>query len=100
MKLDDDLSDAAWIIGNVNTLYVQQQANKRILVGTYTDWIGMQRAILAQSPTAGTDIRKRGAVVIGGGALCRATVYCLVNGLGSQTLFIISHDDDGELNEP
>ena len=84
----------------MNTLYVQQPANKRILVRTNTDWMGMQRAILAQSPTAGREIRKRGAVVIGGGALCRAASYCLVNGLGAQKVFIIGHDDDGELNEP
>lgn len=59
----------------------------------------MQRAILAKSPTAGTEIRKRGAVVIGGGALCRAAVHSLVKGLGAQKVFIIGHDDDGELME-
>jgi quinate dehydrogenase len=99
MKLVDDLSNAAQIIGNVNTIYVRQQANKRILVGTNTDWIGMQRAILARGPTADTEIQNRGAVVIGGGALCRAAVYCLVKGLGARKVFIIEHDDDSELTE-
>ncbi|KAI9931707.1 hypothetical protein ASPWEDRAFT_49559 [Aspergillus wentii DTO 134E9] len=93
MACVDVLTEEARRIGCINTIYVQSGHGgdgERVLVGTNTDWIGIQRALLRAQPKL-----KEGdwsAMVIGGGATCKSAIYALAEGLVARTIYLVSRD--------
>ncbi|TRM59087.1 EPSP synthase-domain-containing protein [Schizophyllum amplum] len=83
MPLLDELSDAARVIGAVNTIIPVQGHGARTLRGDNTDWIGIRAAISAR--LSGMPVRA--ALVFGAGGTARAAIYAL-NAMGAQPIYI------------
>lgn len=100
LKLDiipliDRVSDAAKVIGAVNTIIpVDEDDGKRTLLGENTDWMGMVYALRqagivkpsSTNPTGGGS-----AVVIGSGGTTRAAVFALHH-LGFAPVYIVARN--------
>ncbi|KAJ5928695.1 hypothetical protein N7466_007651 [Penicillium verhagenii] len=92
----DMLTPEAQTIGCINTIYIRPNPEggekKQIYIGTNTDWIGIQRALLNADPDLPKHLPKLPALVIGGGATCRSAIYALTEGLGSQLVYLVNRD--------
>ncbi|RFU34523.1 hypothetical protein B7463_g1824, partial [Scytalidium lignicola] len=94
LKLDvipllDEITDAAKIIGAVNTIIPVTDTTVRRLIGENTDWLGMTHSLMSvpgSLPTPGTTAS---ALVIGAGGTARAAVYAL-HSLAYNPIFIVS----------
>ena len=92
IPLLDTLSLAGRIIGAVNTIVTVTKTDGSIeLYGDNTDWIGIQRAILARSTRKWTvsDV----GLIIGAGGTARAAIYALHRlGLGKILIYNRTHE--------
>ena len=91
----DELSDDARRLGCINTIYVKKSLNgkeRRSLVGTNTDWIGIQNALRNHEADLIQSLQERPAVVIGGGATSRAAIYALIKGFNVREVFLVNRD--------
>ncbi|KAH8882035.1 Aminoacid dehydrogenase-like protein, partial [Thozetella sp. PMI_491] len=93
MPMMDQLTEAAMLLGSVNTVYTAQEAGSRIIVGTNTDWTGMMLAIDQVSPGLRSQ-SVEAAVVVGGGVLGRTAIYSLVRGLGITRIYLVGVDEE------
>lgn len=99
LKLDiipllDNVSDAAKVIGAVNTIVpVDSDDGKRTLLGENTDWMGMVYALRQAEIVKNTRAAPAGgsAVVIGSGGTTRAAVYAL-HQLGYAPVYIVARN--------
>lgn len=97
LKLDiidllDGVSDAAKVIGAVNTIIpVDSEDGKRTLLGENTDWMGMVYALRLAGIVKNTRSAPAGgsAVVVGSGGTTRAAVYALHH-LGYAPVYIVA----------
>jgi quinate dehydrogenase len=98
----DDLTEAAQVIGAVNTTFVRlDSTGKRRYIGTNTDCVGIRESIVQYDPTAIKTAEGKPAMVIGGGGAARSAIYALwkwfsseiyiVNRLKSEVDDIIKH---------
>lgn len=88
----DDLSEAARIIGAVNTIVVEESTDgARRLLGDNTDWKGMMFAL----KSAGTVISDAGtsAMVVGSGGTTRAAIFAL-HQFGFSPIYIAARNTD------
>ncbi|ROV92039.1 hypothetical protein VMCG_09528 [Cytospora schulzeri] len=109
LKLDimehiDTISDAAKVIGAVNTIIPVESSSeevggsgKRTLVGDNTDWMGMvhslrQVGIVANKDNSAAGGRPSG-VVIGSGGTTRAAIYAL-HSLGYAPIYVVARNAD------
>ncbi|KAK3315243.1 EPSP synthase-domain-containing protein [Apodospora peruviana] len=99
MPLLDEVSDAARIIGAVNTIipmYKSPSSNgKAKLRGDNTDWKGMVFAlrsagVVKRASTGGVD---GGAMVVGSGGTTRAAIYAL-HALGYAPIYVVARNAD------
>ena len=92
IPLLDTLSHAGRIIGAINTVIPVTKADGEIeLYGDNTDWIGIQRSILARSIRKWTtsDV----GLIIGAGGTTRAAIYALHQlGLGKILIYNRTHE--------
>ncbi|KAK3946225.1 EPSP synthase-domain-containing protein [Diplogelasinospora grovesii] len=108
MPLLDDITDAAKIIGAVNTVIPLHSGDgqKARLLGDNTDWLGMvftlrQAGIVRKSITTLTDtatslsaVASSGAaMVVGSGGTTRAAIYAL-HALGYGPIYIVARNPD------
>lgn len=101
LKLDiidlvDSVSDAAKVIGAVNTIIpVDSEDGKRTLLGENTDWMGMVYALRLAGIVKNTRAAPAGgsAVVVGSGGTTRAAVYALHH-LGYAPVYIVARSAD------
>ena len=92
MSLVDDLTDAAQVIGAVNTIVPKHgEDGKARLIGDNTDWKGMVYA-LEQSglPTVAAN---SSAVVVGSGGTTRAAIFAL-RSLGFKSIFVVGRSPE------
>lgn len=98
MDLVDILTVEAQKIGCINTIYSSPDLiggeEKRLLVGTNTDWIGIQRALIKANPNLQSHLEEWPALVIGGGATCRSAIYALAEGLGAKLIYLVNRDPE------
>ena len=80
----DELSDAAKIIGAVNTVILKNNGTFR---GDNTDWIGIKNSFLTNGIP--DSIPGVSGLVIGGGGTARASVYAL-HKLGCEKIYMIN----------
>lgn len=88
MKLLDDVSDSAKIIGAVNTIIpIKEGEEKTRLLGDNTDWRGMvyslRSAGAASTPSSG--------LVVGSGGTSRAAIYAL-HSLGCSPIYVVARN--------
>ena len=97
----DVLSDAAKVIGAVNTIIAEPSGGK--LRGDNTDWQGM-RFVLEQagasvstttssSPTTSSQPSNHSALIIGGGGTARAAIYAL-HAMGYQPIYLLGRSPE------
>lgn len=99
LKLDiipllDDVTDAAKIIGAVNTIIpIDADDGTRTLLGDNTDWQGMVYALRQAGVVKNTRAAPAGgsAVVIGSGGTTRAAIYAL-HSLGYAPIYIVARN--------
>ncbi|KAH7346677.1 Shikimate dehydrogenase [Rhexocercosporidium sp. MPI-PUGE-AT-0058] len=96
LKLDiipllDDITEAAKIIGAVNTIVpVAVEAGKSPrLVGENTDWLGMTHSLISASYTTVSSGPPGSAIVIGAGGTARAAIYALQS-LAHSPIYTVS----------
>lgn len=94
MKHIDSFTDAAKLTQAVNHIYVEQdaQTNRKTIVGTNTDCVGICNALIAAQPEVIQITRGRHGMVIGGGGACRAAVYALRKMLGCSEIYLVNRD--------
>lgn len=94
----DVVTAEATKIGCINTIYVRpntsESEGERLLVGTNTDWIGIERALLNADPDIRTHLQNYPALVIGGGATCRSAIFALTEGLGAKLVYLVNRDPE------
>ncbi|CAG7937315.1 unnamed protein product [Penicillium salamii] len=94
----DIVTAEAQKIGCINTIYVRPKIvegkDKRLFIGTNTDWIGIQRALLNADPEIKTHLKHHPALVIGGGATCKSAIYALTEGLGANVVYLVNRDPE------
>lgn len=88
MKLLDDVSNSAKIIGAVNTIIpIKEGGEKTRLLGDNTDWRGMvyslRSAGAASTPSSG--------LVVGSGGTSRAAIYAL-HSLGCSPIYVVARN--------
>ena len=96
MNLVDVVTTEAQKIGCINTIYVRPNlvggVEKQLYIGTNTDWIGIQQALLNSDPDLRSHLGNHSAVVIGGGATCKSAIYALTEGLGANVVYLVNRD--------
>ena len=93
LKLDiisllDDITDAARLIGAVNTILPTPGKPGR-LTGDNTDWLGMVHSLSAHLPSPTSSSHQRSALVLGAGGTARAAIYAL-HSLSFSPIYILS----------
>lgn len=96
LKLDiipllDGITDAARIIGAVNTIVPVPTTSGQPpdLIGENTDWLGMRHSLIASSYSTMSSKTPGSGLVIGGGGTARSALYAL-HSLGHSPLYIVS----------
>ncbi|TVY80434.1 Pentafunctional AROM polypeptide [Lachnellula suecica] len=96
LKLDiipllDDVTDAAKLIGAVNTIVPTpgQSGVPPRLVGENTDWLGMTHSLISHSYSTVSSGPPGSALVIGAGGTARAAIYALQS-LAHSPIYIVS----------
>ncbi|KAJ6032740.1 hypothetical protein N7540_003472 [Penicillium herquei] len=94
----DVVTPEARKIGCINTIYVRPNfvggEGRNVNIGTNTDWIGIQRALLDGDPDLRIHLQDHPALVIGGGATCRSAIYALTEGLGAKFVYLVNRDPE------
>lgn len=98
MQFIDTVSDAAMIIGAVNTIIPvdpESGSGKRTLLGDNTDWMGMVHALRQAGVVTNTRAAPAGrsGVVIGSGGTTRAAIYAL-HSLGYAPIYVVARNPD------
>jgi pentafunctional AROM polypeptide len=95
LKLDinpllDDITDAARLIGAVNTI-IPNPEQLGCLTGDNTDWLGMVHSLSAHLPypLSSSSPHQRSALVLGAGGTARAAIYAL-HSLSLSPIYILS----------
>ncbi|KAJ5689458.1 hypothetical protein N7462_003850 [Penicillium macrosclerotiorum] len=98
MDCVDAVTAEAQKIGCINTIFVRSNLfggeERQVHIGTNTDWIGIQRALLNAGPEIATHLQDNPALVIGGGATCRSAIYALTEGLGAKVVYMVNRDPE------
>lgn len=96
LKLDiipllDDITDAAKIIGAVNTIVPTsvEPGKPPRLIGENTDWLGMTHSLVSASYSTISSGAPGSALVIGAGGTARAAIYALQS-LAHSPIYIVS----------
>ncbi|CZS96006.1 hypothetical protein WAI453_009705 [Rhynchosporium graminicola] len=96
LKLDiipllDDITEAAKIIGAVNTIVpiAVEAGQPSRLVGENTDWLGMTHSLISASYATVSSGPPGSALVIGAGGTARAAIYAL-HSLAHSPIYIVS----------
>jgi pentafunctional AROM polypeptide len=86
-----DITDAAKIIGAVNTIVPTpgEPGTAPRLVGENTDWLGMTHSLVSASYTTVSSGAPGSALVIGAGGTARAAIYALQS-LAHSPIYIVS----------
>jgi pentafunctional AROM polypeptide len=94
LKLDiilllDGVSNAAKLIGAVNTIVRSESGQGVQLIGDNTDWLGMTHSLISNSYSTVASGPPGSGLVIGAGGTSRAAVYALQS-LGHSPIYIVS----------
>ncbi|EPE29289.1 Dehydroquinate synthase-like protein [Glarea lozoyensis ATCC 20868] len=94
LKLDiipllDGVSEAAKLIGAVNTIVPIPSKDSMRLIGENTDWLGMTHSLIAHNYSTVASGPPGSGLVIGAGGTSRAAVYAL-RSLGHSPIYIVS----------
>jgi len=91
VSLLDDITDAAKVIGAVNTIIPTpgKVGEPARLVGENTDWLGMIHSLVNASYSTVSSGSPGSALVIGAGGTARAAIYALQY-LGHSPIYIVS----------
>jgi pentafunctional AROM polypeptide len=96
LKLDiisllDDITDAARVIGAVNTIVpTHNESGMPVrLIGENTDWLGMTHSLISTSYSTISSGAPGSALVIGAGGTARAAIYALQS-LAHSPIYIVS----------
>ncbi|KAI1260802.1 EPSP synthase-domain-containing protein [Xylariaceae sp. FL1019] len=92
MPLLDDVSDAAKVIGAVNTIIPIPSPDGAVrLLGDNTDWQGMVYSLHATGFESPSVARATSGMVIGSGGTTRAAVYAL-HSLGLSPIYLVARN--------
>lgn len=86
MEYVDRLSEAAKVIGAINTVYPVQENGKTVLVGDNTDWVGISNSF-AKFGAYGSSTQN--GLVVGGGGTSRAAVFAL-HQMGCKKIYMLN----------
>jgi quinate dehydrogenase len=86
----DELTDEGRNVGACNTIFLKQDGDKRIFVGTNTDVIGVRDAF-TQNVSEGI-YQGKPAMVVGGGGAARSAVYALKTFMKATTVYLVNRD--------
>lgn len=91
IRLLDKITDAARIIGAVNTIIpvIENETQKCSLVGDNTDWLGIRQSLISACYMPPFAENPGSALVIGAGGTARAAIYAL-HSLGHTPIYIVS----------
>lgn len=88
----DELRDEARLTGACNTIFFRQDGDKRIMVGTNTDVIGIRESFY-QNVTSPDDVfHGRPGMVVGGGGAARAALFALKQYVKCKTVYLVNRD--------
>jgi len=98
LKLDivpllDEVSEAAQVLGAVNTIIPVTENGKTILRGDNTDWIGMVYALRQAGLVKRSKSAPGSGMVVGSGGTTRAAVYAL-HALGYAPIYTVARNAD------
>jgi len=86
----DELTDEGRNVGACNTIFLKQDGDKRIFVGTNTDVIGVRDAF---TQNVSEDVYQgKPAMVVGGGGAARSAVYALKTFMKATTVYLVNRD--------
>jgi quinate dehydrogenase len=86
----DELTDEGRSVGACNTIFLKQDGDKRIYVGTNTDVIGVRDAF---TQNVSEDVYQgKPAMVVGGGGAARSAVYALKTFMKATTVYLVNRD--------
>lgn len=93
MKLLDDISESAKIIGAVNTIIPvsSQDGSKPRLLGDNTDWRGMVYSLRSAGLVPPSEESASSAIVVGSGGTSRAAIYAL-HSLGYGPIYVVARN--------
>lgn len=87
----DDLTEAARVIGAVNTSFIRlDSTGQRRYIGTNTDCVGIRDAIVQYDLAAVATAKGRPAIVIGGGGAARSAIYALWKWFSPSEIYIVN----------
>lgn len=90
MPLLDELTDAAKLIGAVNTIIPAAiPSGGTQLVGDNTDWLGMTHSLLSANAINSASTVPVSGLVVGAGGTARAAIYAL-HALGYSPIYVVS----------
>ncbi|TPX15226.1 uncharacterized protein E0L32_004784 [Thyridium curvatum] len=95
MGLLDEISDAAKVIGAVNTVIPlnKEKAGQTCLRGDNTDWMGMVHSLRNAGLRRPTHGSSKAGLVIGSGGTTRAAVFAL-HSLGLSPIYLVARNKD------
>lgn len=85
-KFCNEQTETARLIGAINILIVEVNANERIITGDNTDWSSLYSIVTAYSTKA--QHQPNTGLVIGGGGASRAALYAL-HKAGVKCIYLI-----------
>ncbi|KAK0635107.1 Shikimate dehydrogenase [Bombardia bombarda] len=95
MPLLDEVSQAAKIIGAVNTIIPVNAPgrDKPTLLGDNTDWMGMVSSLLLAGLVRPTPASPASAMVVGSGGTTRAAIYAM-HSLGYAPIYVVARNSE------
>ena len=88
----DDVTEEGQDVGACNTVFFREVGNRRLLVGTNTDVVGVREAFKRSVQNLNEVVHDRPALVIGGGGAARSAVYALSKWLKSTQIYLVNRD--------
>lgn len=87
----DDITEEARTMGSVNTTFVRiDQSGERKIIGTNTDCLGIQDAILQKCPDAAEKAQDKVALVTGAGGAARSAIYALWKWFSPSKIYVVN----------
>ncbi|KAK5016181.1 hypothetical protein LTR16_003343 [Cryomyces antarcticus] len=88
----DELTPQGRDVGACNTIFLREEAGRRIYCGTNTDVNGVLEAFHRNVTSPTTTLHNRPGMVIGGGGAARSAVYVLKKFMHCPVVYLVNRD--------
>ncbi|KAK9420581.1 hypothetical protein SUNI508_06321 [Seiridium unicorne] len=92
MKHLDELTEECREVGACNTIFIREEAGRRIFCGTNTDVIGIRESFYQNVANPDAVFHDKPAMVIGGGGAARSAVYALQKWMRATKIYLVNRD--------